>query len=276
MRPPVTAVRYVTRYPTSPIPATAATAASPAGPSWSSPASGPVSGRPPMALSTASFNGHGRARSSRVSTRINPDTNDRLPRYGRRNPRNDRPSCSQRARRRSGGGSGSSEPPQPGSGPEARRHHGRHQDDPAATPATAATLGEVAPGAAAEGVVDSRGSPARWAATLPTGGPDAGAGAGAGAGAWAGAGVGAVGAGWLAERLSEPWWPPDPDPPDPWWPGPLWLPGPGLARAGTAAGTSTRKAPRRSRVRRVGNGSVLSGGALVRPRHRGWAGSLQW
>jgi hypothetical protein len=95
-RSAVAAVRYVTRYPTSaatptsPIPATAATAASPAGPSWSSPASGPPSGRPPMALSTASFNGHGRARSSRVSTRINPDANDRLPRYGRRNPRNDR------------------------------------------------------------------------------------------------------------------------------------------------------------------------------------------
>jgi hypothetical protein len=41
-------------------------------------------------LSTANFNGQGRARSIRVSTRINKEASDRLPLYGCRNRRRDR------------------------------------------------------------------------------------------------------------------------------------------------------------------------------------------
>src|SRR4029453_14437796 len=63
-------------------PAPPATAATPAGPSPSTTASG----RPPIALSTATFSGHGRARSSRVSTRINPEANERAPVCGPTTP----------------------------------------------------------------------------------------------------------------------------------------------------------------------------------------------
>ena len=60
----------------------------------------------------------------------------------------------------------SSESPQASSGPEPRRNHGHEQEGALpATPATAARLGGV----------DSRGSPSRRSATLPTGGADAGA-----------------------------------------------------------------------------------------------------
>jgi hypothetical protein len=75
-------IRYPTSapIPTSAIPPSAATAASPAGPSWSRNESGPSSGRPPIALSTATFSGQGRARSRRVSTRISPEASESVDR----------------------------------------------------------------------------------------------------------------------------------------------------------------------------------------------------
>jgi hypothetical protein len=184
---------------------------------------------PPMALSTASFNGHGRARSSRVSDQDQPRRNDRLPRYGRSNPATTGPllpegapplggGSVQAVRSRSGGGSGSSEPPQPGSGPEPAATMAATRRTPPATRPRRPRW-RVAPGARRRGCGQGPREPARWAATLPPGvQPRCGAGGGPGpepglAGPASGRSARLAG-GTSSEPCGR-----RPDPPDPWWPG---------------------------------------------------------
>jgi hypothetical protein len=220
---------------------------------------GPLSARRPIALSTASFNGRGRARSSRVSTSVSPEARVRSP--GRVAGRPAGTGCGGRRR---GAGAGSSEPAQASSGPEPGGHH-RRQDEHRHNHHRGAGIdggggvggsggrsrggvgGSGGGRGDGEGGVDSRRRPACRFATLPTGGAAAGA---------------AV----TACSSSEPWSSPDPLParpvssPDPVPPEP-WRPGPGewVARAAAAVGASRAARVKAARmVRRVRTGWVLS------------------
>jgi hypothetical protein len=218
--------------------------------------------RPPMALSTASFSGHGRARSSRVSTRINPDASDRLPRYGRRNPRNDR-GLRDRVIRAFPAGPWPGTPPPPSPPPGGPRRPRRPGPGPAEPVVAAArrpargTAGAGMTGAVggavrvgAEGVWPAAGTPRAGRPRSPPG---------VRIQAW----NGRPGRGRRPTRRAGTR--PGRSRPAR---GPMAAPGARVGQGGGGRRHRARRAARRSGARRVRNGSGPSGWCGVRPRHR--------